>query len=166
MAGQWTQTLNDVSRSQVAAGLDSVRKSGRAWPPTAPEFREICLMAGVGGVKGVDEARAEMDRYIRRQSSDVWSLSPEVYHTIQQNLDFYNYRQMSYEEAARAFNSAYRATLAQIKAGEALVAPPPKETLLEEKSAVPRRPLTEEEKAEQHQIASESMAKIKAMFKS
>lgn len=41
--GQWSKTLEGVSSVQMAHGLNKVRTSGREAPPSAPEFRGMCL---------------------------------------------------------------------------------------------------------------------------
>lgn len=39
----WSTGLAGVSAEQFARGLEVCVKSGEAWPPTLPEFREMCL---------------------------------------------------------------------------------------------------------------------------
>ena len=39
----WQACLSDVSPDQIRHGMNKLAKSGRDWPPAAPEFRAICL---------------------------------------------------------------------------------------------------------------------------
>lgn len=161
-SGQWGQTLGDVSRAQVAAGLDVIRKSGRVWPPTAPEFREICILAPLGMIKSADQALVEFNRYLASGCRDPWSLSPEVYHTISKNLDMFLFRQMDFSESSKTFHSAYRATIDQLRSGEKLCLPPEKETLLEQKE---KTELSEDEKNEIAKKGSQTINSLMGMFK-
>jgi len=42
-AETWLIGLSGVTGEQFASGLEICVKSGEAWPPTLPEFREMCL---------------------------------------------------------------------------------------------------------------------------
>lgn len=42
----WLATLGGVSDEQVKAGLKRLADSGAEWPPSAPEFRNMCLNDG------------------------------------------------------------------------------------------------------------------------
>ncbi len=44
--GVWARALEGVTPRQIADGLNAVVRSGLDWPPSAPEFRKLCL----GGV--------------------------------------------------------------------------------------------------------------------
>lgn len=130
--------------------MNDIRNSGRAWPPTAPEFRAICLNAGMDKHPPLEAAYAEINRIVSAGRKDYSNVSPILYHTIVRNLDFYNFRQVEEWKAYKMFEVAYKATLFQLECGEELVTPPPPETLLENKSS-PKQDLTSEdiEKGEQ-----------------
>lgn len=75
---------------------------------------------------------AELNIFVRDNRKDTHRLSPILYHTIRNNMDFYNYKKLEKEyERIKAFEIAYKATLFQIECGEKLDAPPAPETLLE-----------------------------------
>ena len=132
-SGQWRQTLSGISRQQVADALGEVRTSGRAWPPTAPEFREMCLSAGKEKQVPMEAAYAELTRFICSGRRDYSHVSPILYHTISRNMDLYNYKLLEEWKALKMFEVAYKATLFQIECGEELRRPPPPETLIEKK---------------------------------
>lgn len=118
-------------------------------------------MVGNGQIKSVDEAYAEISEYVRKNVSDPWSLSPEVYHTITKNMDFYNFKSMNYGDSHRAFNSAYRATLNQLRAGIALVKPPSRDSLIEQKS---HDPMTPEQIEAAERSGKKAISALKGMF--
>jgi hypothetical protein len=41
--GTWRAGLCDVTPDQILHGIDSLRLSGKEWPPTLPEFRKMCV---------------------------------------------------------------------------------------------------------------------------
>lgn len=41
--GTWLAGLRDLTQDQMRDGLERVLTSGREWPPSLPEFRNICL---------------------------------------------------------------------------------------------------------------------------
>lgn len=42
----WSYTLAGLLKEQVQAGLRAVAEGGAEWPPSAPEFRQLCLNPG------------------------------------------------------------------------------------------------------------------------
>ena len=124
-SGQWAETLRGVSLEQIAKGLERVRQSGRAWPPTAPEFREICLTEPMpAGMPTLEHAWSEMQRYMQMNSSrrrDT-QLSVAVAHTKRKHLDWYNFCLLDAKESFHAFKRAYEATIQDVKSGKKLEA--------------------------------------------
>lgn len=39
----WQATLADVSPEQIKYGMRELARNGDDWPPSAPEFRKLCL---------------------------------------------------------------------------------------------------------------------------
>lgn len=140
--GQWRQTLSGISRQQVAEALNDIRNSGRAWPPTAPEFRAMCLSAGKEKHPPLEAAYSEINQLVKSGRKDYGHVSPILYHTINKNLDFYNFKIVEEWKAFKMFEVAYKATLFQIESGEELKRPQAPETMIE--SATQRRPETPE----------------------
>lgn len=159
-SGQWGQTLKDVTRAQVAEALESLRNSGRTWPPTAPEFKSMCKAPGGGDLKSVDSAHAEFIRYLTGRI-DRHSLSPEVYHTLRQNCSEYNLRAMSSDKSSQEFRSAYRATLDDYRSGQEIAKPPAPETLIEQ---IKPRELTNDERENLEKRGEETLSNLMAMF--
>ena len=65
----WGRELGDLSAEEIAAGLDACRT--REWPPTLPEFRNLCR-------KPADYEAAFREAAIRWPSRAGWS-NPAIY---------------------------------------------------------------------------------------
>ncbi len=48
----WAYGLAGLAPDQVRTGLDSLKASGRDWPPTLPEFRSMCELTDVDRTDG------------------------------------------------------------------------------------------------------------------
>jgi len=124
--GEWAETLKGVTDEQILNGIEKIRLSGRAWPPAAPEFREICTtMPLPKGMTTLELAWSEMQKYLkispfRRATLD---LSPSVRHTINRHLDWYNFKLLPSSESFKAFKIAYEATIQDVKKGRQLDKP-------------------------------------------
>lgn len=129
--GQWTKTLWGVTRTQMAGALELMRTSGRAWPPTAPELRAMCL--GQDQYPTPEAAYAQLHRYQTGQIT-VEQLWDVVRHTIYKNMDFYKFKQLTLEKAQEVFRFAYRATIDQLTKGEAMYQMPKPHELIEQVS--------------------------------
>ena len=143
----------------MAEALSDIRKSGRAWPPTAPEFRAMCVKSSADHHPPFEACMAELNIFVRDNRKDTHNLSPILYHTIRRNLDFYNYKKLEKEyERIKAFEIAFKATLFQLECGEKLEKPPAPETLLESV----RRDSYKTPEAEK--LATETMSTLLSMF--
>jgi len=130
--------------------LNEIRISGRAWPPTAPEFRSMCL-GGSNKHKTIEAAYAEVHSYITgRITAD--QLSDAVRHTIYKNMDFYQFKALSIEKAQDVFKFAYRATIEQLNAGDEVYQLPKPVALIEE-----FKPVVSQEDAEAARLKLLSM---------
>ena len=47
--GSWTSFLEDLNGKQFKAGLDALKDWTESWPPTATDFRNMCLGRARGG---------------------------------------------------------------------------------------------------------------------
>lgn len=71
----WREDLADLSPAQIKLGVDSTKKL--KFPPTLPEFRELCLASLLDPYMAYEEAIREM--YKRHNGgNDVWS-HPAIY---------------------------------------------------------------------------------------
>lgn len=43
--GVWLATLRDISPLEIRKGFGALRESGGEWPPSAPQFRAMCVGA-------------------------------------------------------------------------------------------------------------------------
>lgn len=59
--GVWGKALAGVTPRQIADGLNAVLQGGYDWPPSAPEFRKLCL-----GVQAKTEAYNGIHRQLGR----------------------------------------------------------------------------------------------------
>lgn len=79
--GTWLKGLAGVSVQQIANGLQSVIDTFTdGWPPSLPEFREICLKSNPAlfGLPDVRDAYLEAARNSHRPTSTDWS-HPIIY---------------------------------------------------------------------------------------
>jgi len=129
-SGQWAETLRGLTRKQVADGIEAVRKSGRSWPPAAPEFRALCLNSGLA-LPTPAAAYGELHQYLIGRSK-VEQLSPAVYHTIHCNMDFYQFKTLKLDKQVEIFKFAYMATVEQLNSGSPVYEPKRPFALLEE----------------------------------
>lgn len=116
--GEWGRTLADVTPEQMKIGLDRLRSSGSGWPPTAPQFRLMCL--GVETLApGFEVAYSEIVAHLQKPEHrrNTSTLSDAVYHTIQNNLDYFTFKSLTGGESMRVFKTAYAATIEQFKKG-------------------------------------------------
>src|SRR5690606_29718845 len=157
VSGQWRQTLSGITRQQIAGALSDIRNSGRVWPPTAPEFRSMCLAAGKPKIPPMEALYAEINQLNHSGRKDYSHVSPILYHTINRNLDFYNFKMVEEWKAFKMFEVAYKATLFQIECGEELATPPEPETLL----PAPKPTIATEADIKK---TAEARAKLLAMF--
>jgi hypothetical protein len=129
-SGQWAQTLKGLTRRQVADGIELVRNSGRKWPPAAPEFRGMCLSNGAEHPT-VEDAYSILHRYLTGQIMES-ELGVAVRHTINKNMDLYQFKRLPIDKAIDVFRFAYKATLQQIAVGDELFQPRAPVALIED----------------------------------
>lgn len=156
----WAEETKHLTDDQWRNGIEVVKDKVKAcgakgvdpWPPSYIEFVGMCE-----GSTSLDKdlAYTELMKYLmlpenRRKSKD---LSPLVYHTYTQNIDGYAFKQMRGDEARRAFNVAFKATLAQIELGQTLCVPT-------EQEALPKPVVTQKAK----KIGEKTIDSLRAMF--
>ncbi|WBA81564.1 hypothetical protein [Endozoicomonas sp. GU-1] len=72
--GEWQRTLNGLHPTQLEIGLNRVRLAGGEWPPTAPEFRKLCLpLPEELGLPALAKAWQEANEYSGQPSHHGWS---------------------------------------------------------------------------------------------
>lgn len=122
ISGQWRETLRGVTREQIESALEALRTSGRPWPPTAPEFRAMC----VDGTRSLspEVAYAQLLEYQRGEIT-AQQLDRLIYHAINRNMDYYQFKLLPMDKAMDAFKFAYRAAIEQAATGREIVTAPP-----------------------------------------
>jgi hypothetical protein len=136
----WATAIGDLSPGMIRAGLAKMAKQGNhnAWPPTALEFRALCIPSGEDiGLPSLDEA-------FQQAIGNRTEKHPAVVHTLR-HLDSYALRRMPGADAQRAFARAWQKTIGEIAAGGELPAAPI--GLSDDTVAKPKRHRTPEEAA-------------------
>lgn len=136
----WATAIGDLSPDMILAGLAKMAKQGNhnAWPPTALEFRALCIPSGEDiGFPSLDEA-------FQQAVGNRTEKHPAVIHTLR-HLDRYALRRMPGADAQRAFAKAWQKTIDDIAAGGELPAAPI--GLSDDTVAKPKRERTPEEAA-------------------
>lgn len=107
--------LTGLTGQDLANGLEAVAVSGLIWPPSAPEFRELCLSRGVS-LLSADDAYRQILKFVQGGSRNYSLLSPETYWTYRQ-LDVWNWRQMNADKHEKTFKAEYKRTLEYARNG-------------------------------------------------
>lgn len=142
----WGRDLADMNREELARGVESCRD--RRYPPTLPEFRELCRPA-------IDYERAFIEaveqQHLREIGKDAWS-SPAIFwaaSSIGNDLKNHHYGAIS-----KRWASAMDKARDRIKAGEL----PNEVPVRREALPAPGRNVVSQEQA------AENIAKLKAMI--
>lgn len=123
-AGQtWAKGLAGLTPVQLAAGLSACITSAEPWPPTLPEFRQMCL-----GIPSEAVVRAEL-----RQGGNPSPFARLVW----QHVDSYRYRHAAADKADRMLSEAYAAASEHVMRGGELPAEPVAAIEQEERKSVP-----------------------------
>lgn len=124
-SGTWGKVLHDISGQQIAIGMQAcaTRTDDQAeWPPSAPEFRKMCLAGGSNfGIPDVAIAWKEAVE----ASSDVinWKFSHPIVQECGRLTDWYSIRTGTpkAETVQNRFNKRYADLVAKLNRGEPLV---------------------------------------------
>lgn len=118
----WGKVLFGVSREQLAAGMQACAHSDDPWPPSAPEFRALCL-AGKSNL-GIPDVTAAWREAVEA-SSDVlnWKFSHPIVQEAARLTDWYSIRTGTpkAETVQNRFNKRYADLTAKLNRGEPLV---------------------------------------------
>lgn len=116
--GVWLTCLQDLTTQQLADGLSSIARSGREWPPGAPEFRALCLPnADSLGLPTEAVAYHMLLKVTNTSGPKDWGqVHSVVYHTYMQ-LDPFELKIANATRHRQLFNEAYRMTVQQAAAG-------------------------------------------------
>lgn len=115
----WRSTLKGLTPKQLARGIERVRLSGSTFPPSAPEFRQLCL----GDIPDEHAAYLEAVRAVPNWSRHEWS-HPVVY-VAAAEMGTWELGHSSEHEGRRDFRACYRRAVERFRAGEKMTAPEP-----------------------------------------
>lgn len=108
----WQAGLSGLSLEQIKGGLEAMLRNADGWPPSLPEFRELCLKS-TGGAPDL----AEVVRLLANASSREGSLVDRYRHplvlAIAREVDMYALRTASTERAFRIVGPAYKRLVAE-----------------------------------------------------
>lgn len=116
----WAATLGGLTGQQIAEGLAALVARGDEWPPSAPDFRNLCTGASPEalGLPAVEKAYREACRNAHPAADQRWS-HPAVHHAACET-GFHELRSLSEEKSRKLFERAYAVTVRMLLAGEPL----------------------------------------------
>jgi hypothetical protein len=152
----WARCLQGLTPQDIANGLGVVAISGAEWPPTAPQFREMCLNHSIAGLPTADDAYFEIQKFVRGGSRNFQLLSPATYWAWR-NLDLWTWRILPSEKSEKVFRASYKQAIEHAKRGGEFPEPPA--------AAIEGRPTESVARTEESlQRAKETMAEIMRMM--
>lgn len=124
-SGTWGKVLSGVSGDQIAAGMQAcATRTGEqaAWPPSAPEFREMCL-AGRSSLGIPDVAVAWREAVEASSDPGTWKFTHPIVQEAARLTDWYSIRNgiPKAETVQNRFNKRYQDLTAKLQRGEQLV---------------------------------------------
>lgn len=143
VGGTWAKGLAGLTQSDIAAGVEACLAGALSWPPTLPEFRELCL-----GIPSAAKVRVYFQQLRGDSPRDpfarlVWSY-----------IDGFAYKHATREQCDRMVGDAYIAAREYRMRGGALPEP---SIAIEAPKPEPVTPKSPEEKA---RILAEARAAV------
>jgi hypothetical protein len=111
-AETWRMGLEGLSREQLASGFNALLTAGMEWPPTLPEFRELCLQSG-SDTPSLDQVVQVLVTVSARQGSLVDRYRHPLCLALAIELDMYALRQASNDRALAMVRPSYKRLVAQ-----------------------------------------------------
>lgn len=124
-SGTWGKVLHDISGQQIAIGMQACasRTDDQAeWPPSAPEFRKMCL-AGQSNLGIPDVAKAWREAVEASTDPSAWKFSHPIVQEAGRLTDWYSIRHgiPKAETVQSRFNKRYADLAAKLQRGEPLI---------------------------------------------
>jgi len=110
-AETWSMGLSGLSREQLAHGFEYLLKNGKEWPPTLPEFREMCVQASTD-VPGLHEVVSILANARSREGSLVDRYRHPLVLAIALEVDMHALRTASTTKAEAMVGPAYKRLVA------------------------------------------------------
>lgn len=134
----WRASLKNVSEQQLRDGLNELIDSDFDWPPSAIEFRKLCLNSAKRalGVVSHQSAYIALSSWINAAQRDTGALTPYLYE-VYLIVGSYNLKNHDESTLKQEIKSACEAVNEKIKNGQSLKSPQKIEvvTLIEAKPA-------------------------------
>ena len=121
----WRACLKNISDKQLKSGFDELLASDHKWPPSAIEFRALCLKQSERelGVLSAFEAYTMLTHWLNKEKRKTSDLSPFLY-AIYKAVGHYALMNESHEQIKRSIREACEITTERVKRGEKLELPP------------------------------------------
>lgn len=108
---EWGEAIKGLTPSALQVGMRAIRTSGREWPPTAPEFRSLCM-----AIPALVE--------VQRELAGADEATP-FGRLVWQFVDAWRYRHADVATAQRMLQQAYELAVARTLQGNPLPEPSP-----------------------------------------
>lgn len=154
----WLATLGDLSPKDLMVGLRRCANSGEAWPPSAPEFKAMCLPdIKDHGLPSAEEAYREAALKYRSPSKKDWS-HPVVYQAGK-NTGWFLLGTVAEDKSFPKFKKIYAELCQQVMEGRTFTLPKANSTMLE-KHDNGKRVDTEQNK----KVAADTLSALKGLL--
>ena len=116
----WAATLGGLTGQRIADGLAALVTRGDEWPPSAPDFRNLCIGASPEalGLPAVEKSYREACRNAHPAAEQRWS--HEAVHHAACETGFHELRSLPEDKSRALFERAYAVTVRMLLAGEPL----------------------------------------------
>lgn len=124
-SGTWGKVLHDITGLQIAVGMQACasRTDDQAeWPPSAPEFRKMCLAGGSN--LGIPDVTAAWREAVNASTDPTqWKFSHPIVQEAGRLADWYSIRHgiPKAETVQNRFNKRYADLAAKLQRGEPLI---------------------------------------------
>lgn len=121
----WRACLKNITESQLKDGLNDLLNSNYEWPPSAIQFRKLCLKRTERelGVLNAFEAQSMLMGWVGRENRRVSDFSPFMY-AIYKLVGHYALMNETIDQIKRSIREACEITTERVKRGEVLESPP------------------------------------------
>jgi len=130
---EWAKALAGLDAEAIKRGLDSMTCS---WPPSAPEFAELCMNCGDDCVPPLNAAW----RIICNAHGDYGDLKKRYVHPAILSMakhrlcDVYSWSRMPESRGVEHFRPVYDTVMMRVRSGEVFAWPPERERMADKKS--------------------------------
>ena len=118
----WAAVLGGLNGQQIAVGLAALAANGDDWPPSAPEFRKLCVnrTPEAFGLPSVDQAYREATRNVHPNMVGIGGWSHSAVHHAACEAGFYNLITLPMDTSRKLFERNYTIACRMVMDGEPL----------------------------------------------